>query len=144
GGRLVFHDHALAERLAELVGDDARGNIGRSAGAEADHEAQRPRGIRLLRARRAGGSEREQQQRTDVSVAIAMARAALSPPPQAGEGQGGGTREDLRKLTPSPALPRKRGREQIELAARVKQLRRNPLHDVFPACVARAPASWPR
>ena len=58
GGRLVLHDDALAERVAELVGDEARRDIGRPAGAEADDQPDRPRRIGLLRIRRTG--EREQ------------------------------------------------------------------------------------
>src|SRR5215831_5899512 len=42
------------------------------------------------------------------------AGATGSPPPPAGEGQGGGTQEDWCRLTPSPTLPRKRGRERTE------------------------------
>jgi 5-oxoprolinase (ATP-hydrolysing) len=41
-----------------------------------------------------------------------VAAVPASPPPLAGEGQGGGMRQDLRQPTPSPPLPRKRGREQ--------------------------------
>ena len=56
--------------------------------------------------------------------------ALASPPPLAEEGQGGGRQKDLcefapksswresSKRTPSPPLPRKRGREQTESAAR--------------------------
>jgi hypothetical protein len=44
-------------------------------------------------------------------------RATSSPPPLAGEGQGGGMQEDSCKLTPSPSLPRKRGRVLTEFAA---------------------------
>src|SRR5262249_29215141 len=62
-GRLVLHDHALAERLAKLVGDEARRNIGRSTGAEADHQPDRPRGIWLFGARRADASERQEEER---------------------------------------------------------------------------------
>ncbi len=43
-------------------------------------------------------------------------RATASPLPLAGEGQGGGLHEDLRRLTPSPTLPRKRERGRIEVA----------------------------
>jgi 5-oxoprolinase (ATP-hydrolysing) len=39
------------------------------------------------------------------------AGAPASPPPLAGEGQGGGMHQDLRQGSPSPPLPRKRGRE---------------------------------
>jgi 5-oxoprolinase (ATP-hydrolysing) len=39
-------------------------------------------------------------------------RAPASPPPLAGEGQGGGMQHDVREHSPSPPLPRKRGREQ--------------------------------
>src|SRR6516162_10214495 len=48
----------------------------------------------------------------DDDDAIICARG--SPPPPAGEGQGGGTQQDSCKLTPSPTLPRKRGRERTE------------------------------
>src|SRR5262249_2714735 len=44
---------------------------------------------------------------------VAKAGAAASPPPLAGEGQGGGTHAPIFPPTPSPPLPRKRGREQI-------------------------------
>jgi hypothetical protein len=45
-------------------------------------------------------------------------RATASPPPLAGEGQGGGMQKERAfALTPSPPLPRKRGREQTEFAA---------------------------
>ena len=52
--RLVLHHHALAERVAELVGDEACRNIGRPAGAEADHQPDRPRRIGVGGARRTG------------------------------------------------------------------------------------------
>src|SRR6516164_696001 len=39
------------------------------------------------------------------------ALASASPPPLAGEGQGGGMHQDSRGHSPSPTLPRKRGRE---------------------------------
>ena len=43
--------------------------------------------------------------------------ATSSPPPLAGEGQGGGAKDDgAFSATPSPPLPRTRGREQTELA----------------------------
>ena len=49
----IDHGHAVRfaespERVAELVGDEAGGNIGRSAGAEADHQPNRPCRIDLL------------------------------------------------------------------------------------------------
>src|SRR5262245_48776251 len=62
--------------------------------------------------------------RNSAAFADALARritmdATSSPPPLAGEGQGGGTENDRAfRSTPSPALPRKRGREQIERVAR--------------------------
>jgi hypothetical protein len=51
-------------------------------------------------------------------MAFAKTGATASPPPLAGEGQGGGKHKSLRKQhSPSPSLPRKRGREQAVLAA---------------------------
>ena len=47
--RLVLHDHALPQHLAELVRHEAGRNVGRSAGAETDHQPDRLCGIRLLR-----------------------------------------------------------------------------------------------
>jgi hypothetical protein len=40
--RLVFHDHGLAERLAQPAGDEPRDRVGTAAGAEGDDNAQRP------------------------------------------------------------------------------------------------------
>jgi hypothetical protein len=53
-------------------------------------------------------------------VGLAAHAVALEwfPPPLAGEGQGGGTHQDSCQPAPSPTLPRKRGRERTELAAR--------------------------
>src|SRR5262245_41544788 len=48
-------------------------------------------------------------------AAVARGRAPASPPPLAGEGQGMHARTPL--FTPSPPLPRKRGREQTSSAA---------------------------
>src|SRR6516165_6720635 len=44
-GRLVLDKDTLAERLAELVGDEPRWNIGRPANSETDHEPDRPVGV---------------------------------------------------------------------------------------------------
>src|SRR5262245_34513442 len=45
--------------------------------------------------------------------------APASPPPFTGEGQGGGMQKGSRvRATPSPPLPRKRGRERTERVAR--------------------------
>jgi hypothetical protein len=71
------------------------------------------------------------------TVPVAKARATASPPPLAGEGigdlrppflvprtpmrrigYGGGTHDGSCKPSPSPTLPRKRGREHAEFAAR--------------------------
>ena len=41
-GRLILDKDALAERLAELVGDEPRRDIGRPTNAEADHQPDRP------------------------------------------------------------------------------------------------------
>src|SRR5436190_16002473 len=50
-------------------------------------------------------------------------RATSSPPPLAEEGQGGGTQyERAFQVTPSPPLPRKRGREHTEIAARAHSI----------------------
>jgi hypothetical protein len=47
-----------------------------------------------------------------------MDSATSSPPPLAGEGQGGGAQYDTAfQQTPSPTLPRKRGRGRTEFAA---------------------------
>src|SRR5262245_8446401 len=44
--------------------------------------------------------------------------APASPPPLGGEGQGGGTQKDRAcACTPSPTLPRKRGRERTEVVS---------------------------
>jgi hypothetical protein len=51
GAGLVLDDDALAEQRAELVGDVPRRNVGRAAGAEADHEAHRAGRIVVLRQR---------------------------------------------------------------------------------------------
>jgi hypothetical protein len=61
--RLVLHHHALAERIAQLVGHEACRDVGRPAGAEADHQPDRPRGIGFFSARAADAGEREQCQR---------------------------------------------------------------------------------
>src|SRR5262245_12727393 len=54
------------------------------------------------------------------SESLGTDRATASPPSLAREGQGGGMQKERAfALTPSPPLPRKRGREQTELAARV-------------------------
>jgi hypothetical protein len=51
-------------------------------------------------------------------MAFAKTGATASPPPLAGEGQGGGEHRSPRQQhSPSPPLPRKRGREQAVLAA---------------------------
>src|SRR5262249_42555183 len=50
---------------------------------------------------------------------VRRARATPSPPPLAGEGQGGGIHDELRKVAPTPTLPRKRGREQIRRVERL-------------------------
>ncbi len=47
-----------------------------------------------------------------VVPAFTVGAATTSPLPLAGEGQGGGTHEDSSETSPSPTLPRKRGREQ--------------------------------
>ena len=49
---------------------------------------------------------------TEGSLNHVTAEPLASPPPLAGEGQGGGEHWHSCKLTPSPPLPRKRGREQ--------------------------------
>jgi acetate---CoA ligase (ADP-forming) len=55
--------------------------------------------------------------RRDHKTRVATNRATSSPPPLAGEGQGGGQQVRDAPSTPSPPLPRKRGREQAESAA---------------------------
>ena len=62
-GRLVFHDHALAQHLAQLIGHEARRNIGRAAGAEAHDQPDRTNRVGLLGPRRAQARGREQQER---------------------------------------------------------------------------------
>ncbi len=56
GARLVVHDHGLADVLAELLGDHARGDVGRAAGREADHQRHRLLRGEILGAR-GGGDE---------------------------------------------------------------------------------------
>ena len=57
GAGAVLDDHALAERGAEALGDEARGQIGRTAGGEADDETQRLVGV--LRVGRGAESEKD-------------------------------------------------------------------------------------
>ena len=53
--RVVLHHHALAELLAELLGDQPRGGVADAAGAEGDDEADGLAGVGLLGLRDAGG-----------------------------------------------------------------------------------------
>ena len=59
GAGLVLDDDALAEHLGQRIGDHARRNIGAAAGAEADHDADRPRRPLL----RSSGESREAGER---------------------------------------------------------------------------------
>lgn len=65
--RFVFDDNRLAQRGAEFVGDEARRNVGRPAGAEANQKPDRPVGVSLLRARLrcAGEHQHERRERGD-------------------------------------------------------------------------------
>ena len=62
GAGLVLDDEALAEQRAELVGDVPRRNVGRAAGAEADHEPHGAVRIVILRQRRQRRRERHEAQ----------------------------------------------------------------------------------
>ena len=55
---LIFDDEALAELVAELVRDDARGDVGNAASAEGNDYPNRPVRV-ILRLR--GGRERQYQ-----------------------------------------------------------------------------------
>jgi acyl-CoA synthetase (NDP forming) len=65
---------------------------------------------------------------SDRVVRVAKASATSSPLPLAGEGQGGGQLAPNSPFAPSPALPRKRGREQAESAAAAVPSNRSPQH----------------
>ncbi len=53
-----------------------------------------------------------------MSLWLKRGDATASPLPLAGEGQGGGAANLARDASPSPTLPRKRGREPALLAGR--------------------------
>jgi hypothetical protein len=55
GARTVVHDEGAAERIGELLGDDARRDVGAAAGLEADDDAHRLGRILL----REGGCRRK-------------------------------------------------------------------------------------
>ena len=54
GAEPVLDHDRLLERLAELVGDEARRNVGRAAGAKSDHQPDRPARIGVGRGCRCG------------------------------------------------------------------------------------------
>jgi hypothetical protein len=56
GAAAIVDDDLLAERLAHLVGDAARGGAGAAARGERDHQGDRARGVALRRGGRRAGS----------------------------------------------------------------------------------------
>jgi hypothetical protein len=83
GARHVLNDHLLAERARHVVGDDARGNVGRAARRERHDQRDRARRIGLGpsdlgRHRKRGGSYCKSQKSTafkDHSVSPLVACA---------------------------------------------------------------------